>query len=125
MSNVLDLTVLPAKVTIKNIAKDHKLTPAIIAADVDSVKQDVGTTHAGAIDMQEAEAAGTVYPAVGTEIQMFGRNLFKKLETEDSIILKVETSKELLYWELIKDKFSDILEVTVESFDSSEDGKTE
>lgn len=112
----LDLTVLPAKVTIKNIAKDHKLTPAIIASDSDAVKQDVGTTHAGALDMQEAEAEGTVYPALGTEIQMFGVNLFKKLETEDTIVIKVETSKELLYWNLMGEKFPNLLEVKIEEF---------
>ena len=114
MANVLDLTVLPAKVTIKNIAVDRKLTPAIIASDTASVKHDEGTTEAGAKDMQTVEAA--VYPALGTEIQMFGVNLFKKLEKEDSIVIKVETSKELLYWELMKEKFPNLLEIKVENF---------
>lgn len=116
MANTLDLTVLPAKVTIKNIAVDKKLTPAIIASDVNSVKHDSGTTKAGAQDMQEVEAEATVYPAVGTEIQMFGINLFKKLEKEDSIVIKVETSKELLYWELMKEKFPKLLEIKIEEF---------
>lgn len=112
----LDLTVLPAKVTITNIAKDHKLTPAIIASDSEAVKQDVGTTKSGAQDMQEAEAEGTTYPALGTEIQMFGVNLFKKLESEDSVVIKVETSKELLYWSLIGEKFPELLKVEIKEF---------
>lgn len=117
MANVLDLTVLPAKVTIKNIAKDKSLTPAIIASDVNAIKHETGTTEAGAQDMQKAEKDGTSYPALGTEIQMFGRNIFKKLESEDSVILKVETSKELLYWKLIKEKFPELFEVTIEAFE--------
>lgn len=117
MANVLDLTVLPAKVTIKNIAKGKSLAPAIIASDVNAIKHETGTTEAGAQDVQEAEKDGTSYPALGTEIQMFGRNIFKKLESEDSVILKVETSKELLYWTLIKEKFPELFEVTIEEFE--------
>lgn len=114
MANVLDLSVLPAKVTIKNISKDVISSYEEITSDATIVKHEEGSTQPGAQDMQEA-IREVKTPAVSTELQMFGKNLFKTLESGDSVIIKVETSKELLYWNLLKEKHSDLFKITIES----------
>ena len=109
----LDLTMLPAKVTITNISKDEVSSYKEITSDALAIKHEDGSTIPGAQEAQEANS-DTLNKAASSELQIFGRNLFKTLNPGDSAIIKVETSKELLYWNLLKDKFSDIFDVTIE-----------
>lgn len=115
----LDLSVLPAKVTIEFIAKDSKVDPSIIASDFRIIKHESGSTLPGAQEAQEAEKDSAVAMSLGhsSEIQMFGINLFKKMEVGDVLVLKVETSKELFYWNLLKEKFPESFKVTIEDFE--------
>lgn len=115
MANVLDLSVLPAKVTIKNISKDVVSSYDEITSDASIIKHEDGSTKPGAQDMQET-IRETLIPASVSELQVFGKNLFANLEPEDSVVLKVETSKELLYWNLLKEKHADLFKVTIEKY---------
>ena len=114
MANVLDLTALPAKVTIENISKDVVTICEEITSDATVVKHEEGSTIPGAQDAQEANHK-YVDKARVVELQMFGKNLFVEIKPNDSIVIKVETSKELLYWNLIKEKYADIFKVTIEA----------
>lgn len=114
MAKTIDLTVLPAKVTVKNISKDSVSISKAITSDASIIKHDEGTTLPGAQDAQSAIAETTI-AATSSEIQMFGVNLYKALDPEDELIIKVETSKELMYWTLLQEKLAGIFEITIEA----------